>query len=104
MWSRTFRDPSRAMMAEIDEARAKVSAHLRSDDFELWEFLQGWRVIRPIPKDMMGTPTLAVERSSGNLLLRVAVPPERVSEEFEQVRRHARVIEDVPRPDTSDDG
>lgn len=74
-------------MTDIDEARTKVRAHLGSDDFELEEFPQGWRVIRPIPKGMMGTPTLAVERSSGNLLsFASGVPPSRVSEGFEQVR------------------
>jgi hypothetical protein len=92
-------------MIDIDEARAKVSAYLKSDDFELREFPQGWRVIRPIPEGMMGTATLAVERSSGNLLsFASGVPPRRVSEAFEQVRRHARVVEDIPRPGTSDDG
>jgi hypothetical protein len=91
-------------MTDVDEARAKVSAHLRSDGFELEEFPEGWRVIRAIPKDMMGTGTYAVERSTGNLLaFSSSVPPRRVSQDFEQVRDFAYVVEDAPDPETTDD-
>ena len=82
-------------MIDVDEARAKVRAHLGSDDFELEEFPEGWRVIRPIPEGMIGTPTLAVERASGALLrFASALPPDRVIEDFEEVRSEAYVIED----------
>lgn len=91
-------------MVDSQTARAKVRSHLGSEDFELEEFPEGWRVIRPIPEGMMGTATLAVERVSGDLLsFASAVPPERVSEEFEQVRRLARVVEGTVEPGTSDD-
>ena len=82
-----------------------MSAHLGSDDFELEEFPEGWRVIRPIPEGTRGAGTYAVERATGELLaFSSAVPPERVSEEFELVRENAYVVEDPPRPEAGDDG
>jgi hypothetical protein len=84
-------------MIDVDEARTKVRAHLGSDDFELEEFPEGWRVIRPIPAGIVGTPTLAVERTSGALLrFGSAFPPNRVTEDFELVRPEAWVIEESP--------
>jgi hypothetical protein len=86
----------KVVMTDKQEARAKVRAHLGSDDFELEEFPQGWRVIRPIPEGTRGAGTYAVERTSGDLLsFASAVPPDRVSEEFEEVRKYARVVEDT---------
>lgn len=84
-------------MTNVDDARAKVRSYLGSDDFELHEFPEGWRVIRPIPEGIIGTSTLAIERASGDLLeFSSGVPPERVSEEFAEVRRRAYVVEDPP--------
>jgi hypothetical protein len=87
-----------SVMAEIDDARAKVRAYLESDDVELEEFPQGWRVIEPLPDDLMGAGTLVVEQASGHLLaFSSAFPPNRVIENFDQVRPEAHVIEDGSR-------
>jgi hypothetical protein len=89
-------------MTDIHEARAKVSAHLKSDDFELEEFPEGWRVIRPLPEGSRGAGTYAVERATGNLLaFSSSVPPGRVSRDFEKVRGSAYVVEEAPNPDTN---
>ena len=43
--------------------------------------------------------------ATGNLLaFSSAVPPRRVSRDFEKVRGFAYVVEDVPRPEPGDDG
>lgn len=82
-------------MTDEADVRAKVRAHLSSDDFELEEFPQGWRVIRSVPRGMMGTPTLVVERATGALLsFASAFPPHRIAERFEQYRPEARVVDD----------
>jgi hypothetical protein len=82
-------------MTDMQEARAKVRAYLGSDDFELVEFPQGWRVTRPLPESSRGAGTYAVERATGNLLaFSSAVPPTRVSENFEEVRGNAYVVDD----------
>jgi hypothetical protein len=84
-------------MTSEAEAQAKVQAHLGSDDFELSEFPQGWRVIRPLPERMFGTTTLAVERATGDLLsFASGIPPNRVEEAFDDVRPHARVVAQGP--------
>lgn len=81
-------------MIDVDEAHAKVRAHLGSDDVELEEFPEGWRVVRPIPEGIIGTPTLAVERASGALLrFSSGLPPRRITQDFEEVRSEAYVID-----------
>jgi hypothetical protein len=81
-------------MVDIDEARARVRAHLGSDDFELEEFPEGWRVIRPLPEGVIGSPTYAVERASGDLLeFGSAVRPRRITQDFNAVRQRAFVVE-----------
>ena len=82
-------------MIDVDEARAKVRTHIGSDDFELEEFPEGWRVIQPIPEGIIGTSTLAVERTSGALLeFSSGLPPRRITQDFEEVRSEAYVIEE----------
>jgi hypothetical protein len=81
-------------MTDERQARAKVRAYLGSDDFELEEFPEGWRVVRTHPDDTRGAGTFAVERASGDLLaFSSSVPPLRVAQAFEQVRRFAYVVE-----------
>ena len=71
-----------------------MRAHLRSDEFELEEFPEGWRVVRPIPEGTIGTSNLAVERASGALLeFSSGLPPRRIIDDFEEVRSEAYVID-----------
>jgi hypothetical protein len=80
------------MIQEAD-ARAAVRGYLGSDEFELDEFPEGWRVIRPIREGYRGAVTIAVERSSGTLLrFPSSIPPDRVSEEFAAVRADGRAV------------
>jgi hypothetical protein len=80
-------------MTEEADARAAVQAFLGSDDFELDEFPEGWQVIQPIPEGYRGATTLAVERSTGTLLeFPSSIPPDRVSEEFAEVRSDAYTV------------
>lgn len=80
-------------MTDEAEARARVQAHLGSDDFELREFTEGWRVVRRLPESYRGAATFAVERSTGALLeFASGIPPLRVEEAFEDVRSDARVV------------
>ncbi len=79
------------------EARAKVQAYLRTDDFELEEFTEGWAVIRPIPRDLVGSATFVVERATGYLLMfPSSVPQGYVAEDFDEVRPLGRVVEEAP--------
>lgn len=81
-------------MTDIDEARAKVRAHLGSDDFELEEFPEGWRVIWPLPEPRRGAATLVVERATGALLsFASAFPPQRLTRNFSDMRSEARVLD-----------
>jgi hypothetical protein len=84
-------------MTDVTEARAKVRAYLETDDFELVEFPQGWRVVRHFPVRMMGAGTFAVERSSGALLhFPSNVAPGCVDEEFEEFRPKAQRYDPPP--------
>lgn len=74
------------------QARVRAAAYLRSDDFELVEFPEGWRVVRPIPEGIMGTPTIVVERSGALLQF----PPGRVETDYAAFRPEARQIEPAP--------
>jgi hypothetical protein len=91
------------MTIDTKEARARVQTYLTSDDFELEEFPEGWRVLRPIPEGMMGTPTLVIERDTG-FLLRFAsgIPPHRLAKRFHELREHAYVVENTDSHDERD--
>lgn len=81
-------------MNDVD-ASATVSAHLGSDDFELEEFAEGWRVIRPLGEDMMGAATYVVERATGSLReFASSVPPHRIAEHYERLRLKSRVVDE----------
>ncbi|MGH9212952.1 MAG: hypothetical protein ACRD2C_20125 [Acidimicrobiales bacterium] len=85
-------------MTDEADARALVQAFLSSDDFELEEIPQGWRVVRPIPRDLTGAATLAVERATGALWeFASSVPPHRLGERFEQFKASGRRIDQPPR-------
>lgn len=81
-------------MTDEAGAREMIRAFLGSDDFELSEFAEGWRVVRPLPEDFIGASTFVVERSTGTLLeFASAIPPRRVESGFNELRSEARAVD-----------